>query len=85
VQSVAAALVIFVSYVFAPGGPPSATAPHAAVNINYVYGLDDSHPQAWMAPRLWVLSVLAVNVVAFCLPAHLVLRRWFPRASGRLS
>jgi hypothetical protein len=85
VQSGVAALVVFVSYAFAPGPPPPPTAPHAAVNINYVYGLQDSHPQTWMAPRLWVLSVLAVNVGAFYLPAHFVLRRWFPRAGARVG
>lgn len=80
VQSGIAVAVIFVSYVLAPGPPPSPSDPHAAVNINYVYGLEDDRPQPWMAPRLWVLSVLAVNVVGFYVPTHLVLRRWFPRA-----
>lgn len=84
VQSGVAVAVLFVSYVLAPAPPPSPSNLHAAVNINYVYGLEDSHPQMWMEPRLWLLSVLAMNVVGFYVPTHLVLRRWFPRrADGR--
>ena len=82
-QSVVAVVVLFGSYAFAPAPPPSSSAPHAAVNINYVYGLEDDHAQMWMAPHLWALTVLAVNLVGFCLPTHLALRRWFPSAASR--
>jgi len=76
-QSVVAAVVLLVSYLFAPGPPPSALHPSWAVNINYVYGLDDKHPQTWMAPWLWLLCLMAFNAVVLYVPTHLVLRRVF--------
>jgi hypothetical protein len=84
-QSVVAVVVLLVSYLFAPAPPPSPLHPHWAVNINYVYGLDDKHSQTWMAPRLWLLLLMAFNVVALYVPTHLVLRRVFdapPSSSG---
>ena len=74
-QSAAAVVVLLVSYLFAPAPPPSASHPSWAVNLNYVYGLDDKHPQAFMAPRLWLLFLIAFHVIAIYLPTHLVLRR----------
>lgn len=56
---------------------PTAHHPHWAVNINYVYGLDDKHPQTFMAPSLWLLFMMAFNVLALYVPTHLVLRRVF--------
>ena len=76
-QAVVAIIVLFISYSFAPAPPPSASHPHWAVNINYVYGLDDAHPQTRMAPHLWVLFLMAFNVIALYVPTHLVLRRVF--------
>ena len=81
-QSAAAIVVLLMSYLFAPPPPPSASHPAWAVNLNYVYGLDDKHPQAYMAPRLWVGFMMAFHVVVIYLPTHLVLRRLFkPPAS----
>jgi hypothetical protein len=84
-QSVVAIVVLLVSYIFAPAPPPSASNPTWAVNINYVYGVDDNHPQTVMAPWLWVLCVMAVNLIVFYLPTHFVLRRFFaaPPSPGR--
>jgi hypothetical protein len=82
-QSVVAIVVLLVSYLFAPAPPPSARHPNWAVNINYVYGLDDKHPQTVMAPWLWLLLLMAVYVIAIYLPTHFVLRRFFkPPSSG---
>jgi hypothetical protein len=76
-QSVVAIVVILISYLFAPAPPPSASHPNWAVNINYVYGLDDKHPQTMMAPWLWLLFMMAVTAIAIYLPTHFVLRRVF--------
>ena len=76
-QSVVAIVVILISYLFAPAPPPSASHPNWAVNLNYVYGLDDKHPQTMMAPLLWLLFMMAVTVIAIYLPTHFVLRRVF--------
>ena len=78
-QSVVAIAVLLVSYLFAPAPPPSAIDPNRAVNINYVYGFTDTHPQTMMAPWLWLLSVMAINIVVFYIPTHWVLRRMFAR------
>jgi hypothetical protein len=83
VQSVVAAVVLVISYLFAPAPPPSASHPNWAVNINYVYGLDDQHPQTLMAPWLWLLCLMAVNLIALYLPTGLVLRRVFEAPASR--
>ena len=82
-QSVAGVVVLLVSYLFAPAPPPSASHPNWAVNINYVYGLDDKQAQSFMAPPLWVLSMMAFHVIALYLPTHLVLRRVFEPPPSR--
>jgi len=83
IQSVVAFMVLLISYLFAPAPPPSASHPNWAVNINYVYGLDDKHPQAMMAPGLWLLFIMAVTVIAIYLPTHFVLRRVFEAPASR--
>jgi hypothetical protein len=82
-QSVVAIVVFLSSYFFAPAPPPSAGHPNWAVNINYVYGLDDKHPQTMMAPWLWLLFMMAVTVIAIYLPTHFVLGRVFNAPSSR--
>ena len=81
-QTAAAIVILLVSYIFGPAPPPSASHPSWAVNINYVYGIDDKQPQTFVAPWLWVLLLMAVNVIAFYLPSHCVFRRVFRSAGG---
>jgi len=76
-QAPVAVIVLLISYLLAPAPPPPASHPNWAVNINYVYGLDDKHPQTWMPPPLWLLLVMAFNVIALYAPTHVVLRRVF--------
>ena len=82
IQSVVAIMVLLISYLFAPAPPPSASHPNFAVNINYVYGLDDKHPQTLVPPWLWLLFMMAVNVIAIYLPTHFVLLRVFKAPSS---
>ncbi len=79
-QTVAAIAILLVSYLFAPAPPPSTSHPNWAVNINYVYGLNDKQPQTYVAPWLWVLLLMFVNVIAFYLPSHYLFRRVFKSA-----
>jgi hypothetical protein len=81
IQSMAAVVVLLVSYLFAPAPPPPAGHGGWAVNLNYVYGLDDKHPQTLMAPRLWLLCVIAFNLIVVYVPTHLILRRVFKTPS----
>jgi hypothetical protein len=80
-QSAIAIAVLLVSYLFAPAPPPSASHPNRAVNINYVYGLDDKNPQTLMGPWWWLMLNMAVNVLAIYPSTHFVLLRYF-RAAG---
>jgi hypothetical protein len=81
-QSVFGVTILLISYLFAPAPPPSASHPNWAVNLNYVYGLDDKHPQTLMAPRLWLLLMMAFNVIALYVPTHFTLRRVFDSKRG---
>jgi len=78
-QTAAAIVILLVSYLFAPAPPPSADHPTWAVNLNYVYGLNDKQSQTYVAPWLWVLLLMAVNVIVFYLPSHYVFSRVFKR------
>ncbi len=81
-QSVVAVTILLISYMFAPAPPPSASHPNWAVNLNYVYGLDDKYPQTLMAPRLWLLLMMAFNLIALYVPTHFVLRHVFDSKRG---
>lgn len=83
IQSMAAIVVLLISYLFAPPPPPSASHPNWAVNINYVYGLDDEHPQTLMPPWIWLLFMMAVNVIVIYPPTHFALRRIFKSRYSR--
>jgi hypothetical protein len=76
-QATVAVIVLLISYLLAPAPPPPAPHPNWAVNINYVHGLDDKHPQTWMPPPLWLLLLMAFNVIVLYAPTHVVLRRVF--------
>ena len=53
------------------------------MNINYVYGMDDKRPQTFMAPELWLLLMMVVNVVVLYLPTHLILGKIYSPAGFR--
>jgi len=75
VQATLAVVLLLVCFYLAPAPPPSPEFPSHAVNINYVYGMDDKHPQSVMAPGLWLLLMIVVNVVVLYVPTHLILRK----------
>jgi hypothetical protein len=74
-QAVLAVALLLVCFYLAPQPPPAPDFPNHAVNINYVYGMDDKQPQTLMAPELWLLLMILVNVVGLYVPTHLVLKR----------
>lgn len=71
--ALAVGLLVF-CYAIGPVGPAPADFPNHAVNINYVFGMDDAAPQTMMSPLAWLGLMIAVNVGGFILPSHLVLR-----------
>jgi hypothetical protein len=76
VQSALAVVVLLVSFFLAPPPPPSISRPSAAVNINYVYGMDDTQAQTWMAPEAWLLLMIAFNLLCLYVPTHFLLQRF---------
>jgi len=70
-------LLIF-CYAVGPDASALAAHPQQAVNVNYVFGLDDHQAQSWMSPLLWLALLMVVYVVVFCAPTHLLLKRFAP-------
>jgi hypothetical protein len=83
-QAALAVALLLVCFYLAPKPPPSTEFPKHAVNINYVYGMNDQQPQTVMAPVLWLLMMMAVNVVVLYVPTHLALKRIYAPAGGSL-
>jgi hypothetical protein len=83
-QAVLAVALLLVCFYLAPKPPPSAEFPNHAVNINYVYGMNDKQPQTVVAPELWLLLMMAMNVVVLYVPTHLALKRIYAPAGGSL-
>jgi hypothetical protein len=79
-QTVLAVALLLVCFYLAPTPPVSSQFPSHAVNINYVYGMDDKRPQTVMAPELWLLLMIGVNVVVLYVPTHLVLKKLYAPA-----
>jgi hypothetical protein len=70
----AGALCLVALFLLPPAGATLAD-PKLPLNVNYVFGLDDAHPQTLMPPGLYlVVWFLALFALAF-VPTHLVLTR----------
>ena len=65
--------VLTVCYFFMPAPPAPSNNPNLPVNINYVYGPNDSAPQTWLPPHLYFFAVLAAVPLCVLLPTHLLL------------
>jgi hypothetical protein len=68
-------------YLFTPKGPAPASNSSAAVNVNYVFGLDDNRPQAWMPPLAWLALLTVGFPLVIYWPTHWALTRVFRRPS----
>ncbi len=76
-QCIAGVGLLLFCFWFAPKAPAPLDRPNMAVNVNYVWGPDDHHPQIWMSPGQWVAMLCGVLVFGFYTPTHLVLRKVF--------
>lgn len=66
---------MWVSYLFLPMPPAPASNPGLPVNVNYVFGLNDTAPQSWMpAPLFFGLMLVALPMLIWW-PTHLMLGR----------
>lgn len=79
--TVLAWLLIAIAWLFLPAPPADPANPNLPVNVNYVYGLDDTAPQTWMPPWLWLTCLLIGLPLLVWWPTHWLLRRWL-RAPG---
>jgi hypothetical protein len=66
--------LMLISYVFLPGPRPDAGL--TPVNIDYVFGLNDSAPQQWMPAWAWLALMMAGLPVALFAPVHVAMARW---------
>jgi hypothetical protein len=66
--------VLLVSYYLAPAPPIPAAHPSWAVNINYVYGLDDMHAQTTMPALAWLTMLGGIGSAMVVLTHYLFAR-----------
>lgn len=77
--TVLAWVLILICFFFMP--PPSPNAGLTPVNINYVWGLNDTAPQTWMPAWLWLVGVMMIGMPIICfLPVHALFSRFMPKA-----
>jgi hypothetical protein len=74
--------VMLVSYLWLPVPPAPADNPNLPVNIDYVYGLEDTAPQQATSQGTWLAFVLVAFPVVLWVPMHFLLRR-LPRPAAR--
>jgi hypothetical protein len=72
---VVAWLAMWVSYLFLPMPPAPVREPGLPVNVNYVFGINDSGPQTWMPKEAFFALMLTVLPAAIWVPTHMVLAR----------
>ena len=66
------------SYLYLPMPPAPPDQPGLPVNVNYVFGLNDQAPQAWMPkPVFFVLMLLALPMLIWW-PTHWLMTRLVP-------
>jgi hypothetical protein len=70
--------LVLVCYFFTPPAGAHLANPNAPLNINDIYGFNDQKPQTWINQNLYVMLWLGALWLGAFLPAHLVLRRFFP-------
>lgn len=76
VWTVTAWVLLIVCYLWMPAPPAPADNQDLPVNINYVYGLRDDAPQAFMHPHVWFALLMAGLPVLIFLPTHWILEKW---------
>lgn len=74
-QPIIATALLLICFLLGPAGPAPAATPNHAVNINFVFGMSDSAPQTVMAPVMWLMMLIGINVVFFHLPTHWALKQ----------
>jgi hypothetical protein len=72
-------ILCLVAFVALPPAGAELANPNLPRNVNYVFGTDDAHPQAYMAPALYLVVWMLGLFVVFYVPTHVVLCKAFSR------
>jgi hypothetical protein len=75
--TVVATALVTVCYFFTPPAGAHPADANVPVNLNYLYGFDDQHPQHWMNQNLYVIALISVLWLVAYLPTHLVFQKIF--------
>jgi hypothetical protein len=59
--------------------PPRPDPGLTPVNIDYVWGFDDTKAQHWMPPGIWLAALMILLPLLLYVPVHLLLRRLMPK------
>lgn len=73
--------LMLVGYFLLPAPPAPGGDPNIPVNVNYVFGLSDDKPQAWMPPLTWLALMLTGLPALVYFPTHLLLKKLFYRTT----
>ncbi len=74
------ALCLAAFYLLPPAGAVLANA-QLPRNVDYVFGMDDAKPQAWLPPLVYLAVWIGALVGLSFVPTHFVLRRFCPMPS----
>lgn len=85
VWAVLAIFLLWVCYLFMPPPPAPSENPALPVNINYVFGPSDDHPQQWMSPDIYFLCLQLFLLSGVFWPTHLILKKLFPAPAGDVA
>lgn len=76
--TVVASASCLVAYFWLPKAGAILSDPNLPRNVNYVFGMDDAHPQTWMSPELYLVTWLALLIFVVFVPTHFVLKKICP-------
>ncbi|MFO1482885.1 MAG: hypothetical protein U1F71_05900 [Verrucomicrobiaceae bacterium] len=66
------------AFFFLPKAGETLPDPNLPRNVNYVFGMDDAQPQAWMSPELYLVTWIVMLVILVFLPTHFILKKICP-------
>jgi hypothetical protein len=72
-------VLLLVCFFFMP--PPTPNPGLTPVNIDYVWGMDDTAAQTWVPPYVWLAGLLFALPILVFAPTHYVLTRIVPKVS----
>jgi hypothetical protein len=71
-----------VAFFFLPPAGAQLGDPNLPVNVNYVYGLDDSRPQQMMPQGPYLIVWMALLYLVAYLPTHMLLKKFVSRRNA---